>query len=433
MLYLIFVPFLLIIIYVFNPQKKPLPTESDLSHCRMPWMHLYYANKFLRPVKRAARGSNLENYFRDNVAPENREILKESEELSINAVGDVMIRTEISRGDHSALWEEVGQDLFSSDITFGNMEFAVNEKWPIDKIIRFSMKESEAEVMIEDDRFGKFDIMALANNHINDSLCEGIQSTRRYLDGKGILHVGANSSKEDMNNFPIIEKKGIKIAFLAYTFSTNGIPLEADCRYGTNLIRFNALDPDDYDPSLIHSHIQKARDEGADIIIASLHWGVEFEYYPPVRIVERGHALLEDGIDVIIGHHPHILNPSEWYRTKDGRDTLCFYSLNGMTMQALPWVSQNMGQIAGINLEKGIDKNGDEIVRIKDASLTPTLFLHSGRGKKSRHRILPLFKTIDKMKMGEKLSYLNLYQKARIRFADKQYKKYFKQKSFQYK
>jgi poly-gamma-glutamate capsule biosynthesis protein CapA/YwtB (metallophosphatase superfamily) len=295
------------------------------------------------------------------------------------------------------------------------------------------MLEKQADVMLHDKHFGKFDIVSLANNHINDSLCGGIKSTREYLDKNKILHVGANLSEEDIDIIPIINKKGIKVAFLAYTFSTNGVPLESECQFGTNLIRFNALNPANYDPSLIHKHIKKARSEGADIIVASLHWGIEFEYYPPVRIVERGHALLEKGVDIIIGHHPHILNPSEWYRTADGRDTLCFYSLNGMTSQTLPMTPQNMGQIAGISIEKGKNEKGNSITRIKRAELIPTFFLRKGKGKKSSHRILPLFSTIEKLDKGEKLPYMNLFQKSRLRYANREYKKYFIQKSFHYK
>lgn len=424
---------LIIIIYIFNPLKRPLPSESDLSHNIFPLFHLYYASKYFQPVKRAEKKSDLENYFRKNKAPQSREQLKNSREILINAIGDIMIRTEISKSDERVLWEEIGPRLFNSHITFGNMEFAVNDNWQIDKTIRFSMSGDQADVMLGDKRFGHFDIVSLGNNHINDSLSEGIRSTREYLDSKGILHVGANNTIEDCDSFPIIEKEGIKTAFLSYTFSTNGVPLERDLLHGTNLIRFNALNPSEYDPSLIEKHIKLAKERGADIIAASLHWGVEFEYYPPVRIVERAHQLMEKGIDIIIGHHPHILNPSEWYRTKDGRDAVCFYSLTGVTSQTLPIVPQNMGLIAGIKIEKGNNSQNKKVVRIKTVELTPTYFLRSGKGKTSRHRILPLMDTIKKINSRVEPAYINLFQKIRLRYAEREFRKYFKQDSFRYK
>lgn len=432
-MFYVIVPILLIFLHFLNVRKRPAKTESDLSNALFPFMHLYYASKYLTPVKKAAWKSDFESYFSENKAPENREELQDSQEIRINAVGDVMMRSELTLGNPEPLWELVGPELFGSDITFGNMEFAVNNNWLIDRTIRYSMSEVQADIMVEDKRFGKFDIMSVGNNHINDSLSEGIYSSLRYLDSKGILHVGASKSQEDVDKFPIIEKKGIKTAFLSYTFSTNGIPLEKDCQFGTNLVRFNAINPADYDPSLIHKHIAKAREEGADIIVASLHWGVEFEYYPSQRIVERGHELLEKGVDIIIGHHPHIINPSEWYRTRDGRDTLCLYSLNGVTTKALITVQQNMGQIAGITLEKGFDSEKNEITRIKEVELTPTYFMHRGKGKKSCHRVLPLFETAEKLENGEIPEYINLYHRLRLRFAYREYKKYFQQKYFQYK
>ncbi len=426
--------FFLLVLYIISPWKYPCITESDLSHTRFPWMQLYYANKYLRPVKRAAKKSGLEEYFGNNTAPVYKNDLKETSEVTINAVGDVMVRGEFSCGKSETIWEDTGAQLFSSDLTFGNMEFSVNENWLIDKTIRYSMTHKQADVMVEHPLHGKFDIMTLANNHINDSLSEGIAASREYLEKKGILHFGANVSKKDQDVFPVVERNGIKIAFIGYTFTTNGIPLEKDFKFGTNHIRFNAIDAKDYDPSLIYRHIKIARDKGADLIVASLHWGVEFEYYPPVRIVERGHEILDAGVDIIIGHHPHILNPSEWYTAKDGRNTLCLYSLGSVTTTAMPWVAMNTAQIAGISLSKGLNEEGKSEVRIKDVSLTPTFFMRKGRGKSSQHRILPLFQTVKRLDKGEKLNYINILQRIRLKLALREYRKFFIQKeAFTYK
>jgi len=424
---------ILLILYIVSPWKYPWITESDLSTKKSPWMQLYYANKYLRPVKRAARNSGLEEYFASNAAPDYSEPLKVSSALTINAVGDVMVRGEFAKGDSTTIWEDTGEYLFSSDLTFGNMEFSVNENWLIDKTIRYSMTHKQADVIVEHPSYGKFDIMTLANNHINDSLSQGIITTREYLDKKNIIHFGANISSEDQDVFPIVERNGIKIAFLGYTFTTNGIPLEEDFQFGTNHIRFNAIDEKNYDPAMIFRHIKIAKEKGAELIIASLHWGVEFEYYPPVRIVRRGHEILEAGVDIIIGHHPHMLNPSEWYKTKDGRNTVCLYSLGSVTTTAMPWIAQNTSQIGELSLEKGINSEGEAEVRIKDVILTPTFFMRKGRGRSSCHRILPLFHTVEKIKRGEKPEYINSLQRIRLTLAEREYRKYFMQKAFKYK
>lgn len=425
--------FIIVLILLFlNKRKRPMPTESDLSVALFPWMHLYYASKYLTPVIKPARKSGLEKHFRENRAPVYEDKLSDRRTLKLNAVGDIMIRTEISKGNKSVLWEDIGESLFSSDLTFGNLEFAVNDKWPIDKTIRFSIKESDAKIMLGDSRYGHFDILSLANNHINDSLSAGTVSTLDYLDKMGIAHTGANRSPEEVDNFPILDKNGIKIAFLGYTFSNNGVPFEKGKSYGTNLVRFNALKEKNYNPEIIYRQIDLAKKRGADLIIASLHWGLEFEYYPPERIVERGHDLMDKGIDVIIGHHPHILNPSEWYKTADGRNALCFYSLNCVTSQSLPLPQQNTGEIAGITIEKGIDENGNSVTRLAEAELTPTFFMRSGRGSRSAHRILPLYKTIKKLEDGESIPYLGWRKRIQLKKSYKEYRKYFHQKAFLY-
>lgn len=426
----LFISLTVLIFLIWNSRKRPLPTESDLSHASIPWMHLYYASKYFTPVKKAPRRSGMEKHFRDNSAPADRTPLKGVKKVKLNAVGDIMIRTEISRGDHSVLWEEIGETLFGADLTFGNLEFAVNGNWPIDKTVRFSMTEEQADVMLGDSRYGRFDILSVANNHINDSLSEGTGATLDYLDRKGIIHTGGSRTPEEVDDFPIVEREGIRMAVLAYTFSTNGVPFEEGGDHGTNLVRFNALREKNYNPEIIYRQIELAKARGADIIIASLHWGIEFEYYPARRIMERGRDLLERGVDIIIGHHPHILNPSEWYRTKDGRDTLCFYSLNGVTSQTLPIPAQNTGEIARITLEKGTDKEGKEVTRIAGASLTPTFFLRSGKGEKSRHRILPLYETVKKIDEGENLPYLTGRTVRQIRKSHREYCRYFAQKAF---
>ena len=421
------------IFFSFMPWKIPRLTESDLTTFRFPFDYLYYASKYLMPIKRATKGSGFKQYFSENKAPILREKLNNSKEVSINAVGDLMIRTEISRGDKTTLWEDIGSELFASDITFGNFELCVNENWLIDKTIRYSMSHEQADVLIKDPRYGKFDVLSIANNHINDSLSEGIVTTQEYLDKNGIIHFGANSSLDVVNNIPIEEKNGVKIAFIGYTFSTNGIPLKEDFKFGTNVVRFNALNPDDYDPSLIVEHIKIAKEKGADIIVASLHWGVEFEYYPPVRIVERGHEILDAGVDIIIGHHPHILNPSQWYRTRDGRDTVCFYSLGSIITVAMPWVPQNLSQMVGITLESGESESNKRIVRIKDVEIMPTFFVKKGRGRTSKHRIYPLFKTYEKIINGEKPNNISFIQRFRLKLAYREFKKHFIQQAFDYK
>ncbi len=424
-----------IVVYIYNLLRRPLPTESDYSHHKSPWWELYYVSKYLCTIKKAQRGSGLEEYFRNiQIQADAYPPIEQSTIVTIKAVGDLMCRRDLVPPASRHLWDEVGAYVFDADFTMGNLEFAVNPSWVIEKIIRYSIPPFNAEPLLGDARFGRFDLVATANNHINDSLSQGIISTCDYLDKIGMLYVGANRTGEEVDNFPIVERKGIKIAVLAYTFSTNGIPLDDNFDHGTNVVRFNALRDEDYDPSIIYRHIELARKRGADIIIASNHWGIEFEYYPSSRLVKRAHDLLEAGIDIIVGHHPHTLNPSEWYITKDGRKTLSLYSLGNLTSYALIRPLQKMSIIAEIAVEAGNDENGNRIVRLKDATLMPACFYMKGRGRNADHRIIPVISCAKDIREGKTPEYMNGLDATIIKMIDNDFKRYLWQEhAFTYK
>ena len=291
--------------------------------------------------------------------------------------------------------------------------------------MRYSVPPSYAEMLLGDPRHGRFDVLALANNHINDSLSQGITSTCDHLDSVGIAHVGANRSAAEQDEFPILEANGVKIAVLAYTFSTNNIPLEAGFEFGTNLVRFNALNDEDYDPSLILRHIALARERGADYIISSHHWGIEHEYYPPRRIVDRAHALLDAGIDLIVGHHPHGLNPVERYRASDGRDCLVFYSLGSLNTYGLISVIHKFSQIAEIVLKAGRNTDGKTVVRPRRIALTPVYYSRNRVKGGWSHRLLSLRQGIDALRSGRVPEHYSRKDVRSIRYLAGQYERYF--------
>ena len=435
LIWFLFISLICLLMYLYNPQRRPLHTESDYTHHKSPWWELYYISKYLCSIKKAERGSGLETYFRNIQVPADvKPRLKQSKVITIKTVGDLMCRKDLLEPASRHLWDEVGEYVFDADFVMGNLEFPVNPSWVIEKLIRYSVPPSYAEPLLGDTRFGRFHLVSTANNHINDSLSQGIVSTCDYLDKIGMLYVGTNRTPDEIDNFPIVEREGIKIAVLSYTFSTNNIALEEDFNHGVNLMRFNALNDNDYDPSLIYHHIDLARKRGADIIIASNHWGVEFEYYPPSRLVKRAHDLLDAGVDIIIGHHPHTLNPAEWYITRDGRRTLCLYSLGNITSYALIRPLQKMSIIAEIAVETGIDEQDNKVVRLKDATLMPTYFCMKGRKKKADHRIIPVISFAKNIREGKRPRYMSNLDAMVIKMIDKDFRKYlWQEKAFNYK
>ena len=426
-------PLLLLVLFFLFPIFRPIKTESDLSTPGFPWWKLYYIKKYFRPVRRSAGGKADEIEFREMPFEFDKKPLADTRHAVIHAVGDLMCRPDLY-GAHEPLWQDIGKDLFSADLCIGNLEFAVNPNWLIHRLYRYSVMPEKAEPFLGDPRFGHFHVLTLGNNHINDSLSQGIIATCDYLDTKAVLHVGAGRTIQEQDEFPIVEVGGIKVAVLSYTFSTNGIPREKTFLHGVNLVRFNALDDEDYYPALIHRHIGLAKQRRAEYIVACLHWGVEFEQYPPLRIRERGRALLDAGIDCIIGHHPHILNPVEHYKTRDGRDGLIFYSLGNVTTYALIGYTKKIGEIAGITLESGADASGRRVVRPSKVSLLPFVYFRDAvRGRGVEHRLLPLFAGAQAVRDRTAAEQYPRRARGLLKRSEKHYRRYWRQRGIEYR
>jgi poly-gamma-glutamate synthesis protein (capsule biosynthesis protein) len=426
LLILLVVAILSIIIYFFIvPIKRPRLNHSDLSEPGLLW-RMYYAHKYVKAIKLPARGSAIDTYFRNLRFDFDHRPLSQSRFVSLRAVGDLMARPDL-RGDHPTLWEEIGPELFKADLSIGNLECAVNPARLIHKTIRYSVRPEQADALLGDKRFGTFSIVSMGNNHVNDSLTQGINATCDYLDQAGVKHVGAGRTQKEQDEIPILKVGPARIAVLSYTFTTNGIPLEEGASHAVNVVKFNALSDRDYDPSLIHKHIRIAKQRGADYIVCCNHWGVEFEYYPPARIIRRGRDLLDAGVDLILGHHPHIVNPVDRYRTKDGRDGIIYYSLGNTTTYALKGAIKRLGAMANLTLEVGVDSKGRRVVRPYAVAATPFVYCKNKRGGAVEHRLVHLKNAYQAIASGKAPEYLSKADVRRISFAYREYDKYFKQ------
>ena len=165
------------------------------------------------------------------------------------------------------------------------------------------------------------DVLSTAGNHALDKGFDGLSRTIEVLDDADIAHVGTYKTQEDQNKTLIKYVKGIKIAFVNYTYGTNGIPVPSDKPFCVNLI----------DENLMKQQIDSAKEENPDIIIACMHWGNEYKTTQNSTQEELADFLFQNGVDIILGTHPHVLEPME-KRTvtlEDGttKDGFVIYSL----------------------------------------------------------------------------------------------------------
>lgn len=346
---------------------------------------LYGFFKLFRPILKAQRGKGIEDFF----AKQNLDFTPPSgfqphARATIGAGGDIMHSVGFNEHSLAHIWDDIGTFLFQNDIVFANLETPLDPSkppQPVEKGNKLSdwMKKEAPRLngswvtlqsFFQDG--GHLDIISTASNHCLNMGLESLRNTLDFLDTKGIPHVGTARSPQEQDDIPILERNGIRIAFLAYTFSLNQDRPPAGEEY---LANFLLLNEPETGLGLIKRHIAVARSKGADVIAASLHWGHDIEAYPVQNIIDRGHALIEAGIDIILGHHPHMLQPLEKYTCQDAltgetRSGLIAYSLSEILsyLHFLPisWLSC----ILKIEVSKGTI-NGRSSTCITDVKMLP--------------------------------------------------------------
>ncbi|MBP3580726.1 MAG: CapA family protein [Clostridia bacterium] len=161
-----------------------------------------------------------------------------------------------------------------------------------------------------------FDVVNIATNHMLDKGAKGLLKTIEFWKSLDTLMIGGYENKEDFDNIRVLEKDGLKIAFLAYTYGTNGLTKDP---YS------NVIIPYINDEDIIRQ--TALAKQKADLVFVSVHWGVEGAFTPNSEQIRVAQLFADNGVDVILGHHPHVIQPVEWLEGKDGNKTLCVYSL----------------------------------------------------------------------------------------------------------
>lgn len=230
-----------------------------------------------------------------------------------------------------------------------------------------------------------FDVFTMANNHTLDRGYDGLMITLSHVRSLGIETFGAYKSREERDNPLIIDRDGIKIAFIGYTYGLNGIPIREGHEYCVNYA------PDFYDISPVIEDINRARNHGADLVAVFPHWGNMYVSEPqPQRLREVAADMAAAGADLIMGGHPHFIQPIEWFfnQNEDGseRAALAIYSLgNFISNQHYPHNPSpfvEYGVLLDIDLTKNAD-SGETWISGVDYEIT---WVH----REWRHRILPL-------------------------------------------
>ena len=225
------------------------------------------------------------------------------------------------------IYKNVEDIIAAADISFINQETVIaGEEYGYSGYPAFNSPQDIADDLVD---IG-FDIVSLANNHILDMREAGLLNTLNYWRTLPVLTVGAYIDEADAADLRIIERNGVKIAVLAYTYSANRRTLSADSPLRISFYK----DADPASPTYgmiyedkLRTEVAAAR-EVADVVIVSMHWGYEDTQKVNDEQKRLAQLLCDAGADIILGQHPHVLQPIEYLTSSDNsHSTFCAYSL----------------------------------------------------------------------------------------------------------
>ncbi len=285
----------------------------------------------------------------EDVAPE-EDTSNNEDTLTLIMVGDVLLHDPVEDAARDAegnynfdfLFEETRDEIAAADIAIANQEVMIGgEELGVSGYPAFNAPYEIGDALTD----AGFDVICHGTNHALDKGGAGIQNALIYWKEHHpkMVIAGINASQEEQNDIDIVEAKGMRIAILNYTYGTNGIPLPSDMPYAVNMLEEQQVISD-----------LEAAEAQADFTVVCPHWGIEYQLEETAEQQRWAKLMVEHGADLIIGTHPHVIEP---YEEVDGVPV--YYSLGNF----INWTSDSgtgianrmVGGMAQVTLERGED------------------------------------------------------------------------------
>ena len=336
----------------------------------------------------------------ENSVDEKEQEAIENEEIKyidIVSLGNLIIHQSQINGaknengyDFSPSFQYIKEMVSEADISLGILEGALAGGEPTGYPIFNSPDE-----VIDSLRDTGIDVVNYANNHIYDYDDEGLQRTIEITKEKGLDVLGVKSTEEE-KSYLVKEVDGVKIGFASYVFETaavngyktiNSNPVSINSENLINTFNYNDLESF---YNRIASEISAMKAEGVEFIIASMHWGEEYNTYIEATQNEIAKKLNELGVDIILGGHPHVIQPYEIICNESGHSTFVIYSqgnsLSNQSEQEIGVAESEDGIMIKFTLEK---KDGN--VSLKEYKIIPTWVYKEEKGDGTYyHKIIPV-------------------------------------------
>ena len=308
--------------------------------------------------------------------------------VHFKAVGDIMVHDVQYRSvyDHKTGEYDFtpmflpAKEALKADILVGNLETTLSgPEIGYSSYPRFNSPDNLATTLHS---FG-FNLLFTANNHSLDKGVKGLKRTIEVLRKNNVKHTGTFINPEDRDELVIITANGIRFGFLSYTYGTNGLLPPRGQEYVVNLI----------DIPLIQEDIEKAKGQ-VDMVVVGLHFGDEYQRQPNHYQRDIAYKVAEAGADIILGSHPHVLQPFEFIDLGD-RETFVVYSL-GNFVSGQKGRYKDSGAILELVIEKSLFDHQPKIVEVNFTPVWVRRFHHENR---LRMEVIPYQKEITTQKI----------------------------------
>lgn len=285
--------------------------------------------------------------------------VKEDSVVSFMAVGDNLIHAAIYMNAYAKygkyefrdIYEPVKEFVQSKDVAYINQETILGgTELGLSHYPMFNSPHEIGEALVDTG----FDWINTCSNHTMDKFEKGILSSINFWNQyEDVVTVGTNASFEEAKENKYIVRNGVKFGVLGYTYGTNGIDLPSGKEYLVNLI----------DKDRIKEDVERLKGT-CDAILVSMHWGEEYHTTPSAEQKELAKYLADLGVDVIVGEHPHVIQPMDWVTAEDGTDTLVIYSL-GNFLSSQDTTKGMLGGCAAFDIRKNGETGEITIENVK--------------------------------------------------------------------
>ncbi|MFZ5969669.1 MAG: CapA family protein [Bacillota bacterium] len=348
-------------------------------------------------------GTVTEAVYDGETAGQNETVPAPDIEVNITAVGDIMVHGPQLRAQYNEQLKEydflnnfqfVKPYIEKADISICNLEttLAGSEK-KYSSYPRFNSPDALVKALKE----SGFDVVATANNHCIDTGAVGLFRTIQVIKENELESIGTKSTQEEIS-YAIKDVNGIKIAFTAYTYETkpygkyktiNALKVPKEVEDFIDTFSYDRLQDD---LNRMGDRILEMKNQGAEFIVFYLHWGNEYQQQPNNYQRQIAQFLSDQGVDIVLGSHPHVLQPIEFIQSADKeKETLVVYSLGNFLSNQRFEILKNRFTEDGLLININIKKNTmDNRITIQAVQYLPTWVHRFPAGGKMVYEIVPL-------------------------------------------